>query len=695
MPIQMGQRVKQEGVFFYLLLLTGFFLLFEISFFIQCNKAYLGDFTYVADKLSIPLAILPGIAFFLFAQLILHLAYCVAIWILTTGIAELFSPTSKQRLLFGIAIWLLGVITLLLANQYYFPHSKFADLTAALLPNRMVLGVLLLGLSIINLMAILLALAGLAKLCMAIFSQKHYGSIGFILAIALLSIFVSRPAARLQDAATQAKPNIIIIGVDSLRPDFLGYFGGESTTPFMDAFLKQSTVFTEAITPLARTFPSWTAILTGEYPRLSGIRSNLASQTMLDKAHTLPAILQQNGYETLFATDEVRFSNIDESYGFDTIISPPMGLNDFLLGAFNDFPLSNFIVNTSLGRWLFPYSYANRPVFHTYRPESFINLLKSKLIAPRSKPLFLTAHFCLTHHPYLWDDSPVENTTALARYEQSVSRIDKQLNLFFKLLVDVKLLDHALIVLLSDHGEALALSGDRITDARHFLPTRQTHRAIPEFYPKMLEGEGVNQSAGHGTDVLGLTQYHTLLAFRAFGLGWQQRGDKSAVVSLVDIKPTILRLLKVALLQPHFSGISLYPLITTNQTRVSRRHLFLESDYTPEAIRTVYPDARHVLLEGVELFQIDPLSTRLTMKESMSKMIIASKQYADLYDEWLLALYPQKKNVRIPILVNLISSEWTDDLSSSFAKQSPANRMLIALKRFYGSELGVISYTVD
>ena len=123
--------------------------------------------------------------------------------------------------------------------------------------------------------------------------------------------------------------------------------------------------------------------------------------------------------------------------------------------------------------------------------------------------------------------------------------------------------------------------------------------------------------------------------------------------------------------------------------------MFLESDYTPEAIRTVYPDARHVLLEGVELFQIDPLSTRLTMKESMSKMIIASKQYADLYDEWLLALYPQKKNVRIPILVNLISSEWTDDLSSSFAKQSPANRMLIALKRFYGSELGVISYTVD
>src|SRR5204863_1260045 len=140
----------------------------------------------------------------------------------------------------------------------------------------------------------------------------------------------------------------------------LGYFGAGKYTPHMDEFLNQATVFSESLTPLARTFPSWVSILTGAYPKNSNVRYNLSDQITFDLKQTLPSILRDHGYKTIYAIDETRFSNINESYGFDQIVAPPTGFNDFLIGTINDFPLSNLLVNTILGKYLFPYSYANR-----------------------------------------------------------------------------------------------------------------------------------------------------------------------------------------------------------------------------------------------------------------------------------------------------------------------------------------------
>src|SRR5579871_1582324 len=79
---------NSDGVFFYLCFLTGFFLLLELSFFIECNKIYLSDFTFITDNLVFPLSILPGILYFLLAQLMVHTAYCICIWSITVLIAH-------------------------------------------------------------------------------------------------------------------------------------------------------------------------------------------------------------------------------------------------------------------------------------------------------------------------------------------------------------------------------------------------------------------------------------------------------------------------------------------------------------------------------------------------------------------------------------------------------------------------------
>lgn len=675
---------KKEGVFLYLLFLTGFFLLLEVSFFIQSNKVYFADFTSVADKLHIPAAVLPGLLFFLFAQFLVHLGYCLGVWGVTLLVSNFLRLNSHQTIFASMVFWLQGLVTALIANQYFFPNSKFAELTALLFFTPHAIKITFFVLVFTCVISLLLAGGGLLKYGI---QRPRYFLVGIIVVALSASFFQLATPSKVHDAATVTKPNIILIGVDSLRPDFLSHFGRDIDTPFFDKFVSGSTVFSQAITPLARTFPSWTSILTGQYPRQTGIRFNLAQQQHAVLTNTLPHILQQHGYETIYATDETRFSNIDKNFGFNRIITPPMGLNDFLLGTLNDFPFSNLLVNTVIGKWLFPYSYGNRPVYFTYDPNSFINLIKPALQENRKKPLFLAVHFCLAHFPYLWSDAIGSEQDIVKRYEASVKRVDEQVSDFFVVLKQSGLLEHAIVVMLSDHGEALELHGDRITKNELFIPARETKVSVPKFYPPSLDKEEVDQSGGHGTDVLGLSQYYSLLAFKLYGLGEQKIKVIPGVVSLLAIKPTLLDLLHI---KPDVNaeGVSLAPMITTNKKiAFLPRHIFIESDFTPEAIRTVYPETRKALLEGVQLFQVDPITTRLTFKDAMSQMIINSKQYADIYGDWMLALYPQSQNTHMAILIKLSTGEWTNDLQSSFAKQSPASGMLAALKGFYGDEI--------
>src|SRR5204863_5771908 len=119
-------------------------------------------------------------------------------------------------------------------------------------------------------------------------------------------------------------------------------------------------------------------------------------------------------------------------------------------------------------------------------------------------------HFCLPHFPYLWAQHLAE-ANGISNYQNAVITADQQVGNLLALLQAKHLLQHAIIVLLSDHGEALELQGDRITDAGLFVANKSDPR-IPHFYPPSLDIEAVNQSAGHGTDVLGLSQYHTVLA---------------------------------------------------------------------------------------------------------------------------------------------------------------------------------------
>ncbi len=669
-------------VLLYLTLLTLAFLMLEVSFFVQVNSAYVLDFKTIAQKISVPSIIIPDILLFIAKQISLHLVYCFMVWFGAVFLGVLLKLDKDDIFFVALTLWFTGVVASLAANQYWFPNSRYAALSAVIMPSRHIALLLALTFGAIFLLSLF---ASAISFLIWLTHRSLNSALLFLLVIAASSwTTLSRVNTSAVLPVAFSKPNVFIIGVDSLRPDFLGYFGADEATPFFDDFLNQATVFTEAVTPIARTFPAWSSILTGEFPRKNGIRTNLMKINHVDLSHTLPRLFQEQGYKTIYATDETRFSNINQQFGFDQLITPPIGINDFVIGSFNDFPFSNLILNTALGRWLFPHSYGNRPVFATYDPSSFIQLIAGALNKQQKQPIFMTVHFCLPHMPYLYAAIDGTNLTPSERYAASVIRVDQQVHEFMQLLQRSHLLDKAVVVLLSDHGEALELHGDRITEGDNFYVSDKQH-TYTRFYPPSLDDEAVDQSAGHGTDVLGLTQYHSVLAIKLFGMGPQKVGDVTGLAPLNNIKPSVLSL--AGLSDDDHQPAILAAAVRGETAQLPLQHFFIESDFSPSAIRSVYPNIHEALLEGLMLYEIDPRTALLTVRDDMEQKIIRSKQYADIFGDWMLALYPQQHHHYDAILINLQTGQWTNNLQSKFASNTPANQMLAELKHFYGEEI--------
>ncbi len=101
------------------------------------------------------------------------------------------------------------------------------------------------------------------------------------------------------------KPNLLMIGSDTLRADRLGcadYI--RNLSPQIDQLAEQSITFTNCYTPLARTAPSLASMLTGTWPHNHGIRTNYPYDEQLDlPVDNLIQSLNQAGYTTTAITD--------------------------------------------------------------------------------------------------------------------------------------------------------------------------------------------------------------------------------------------------------------------------------------------------------------------------------------------------------------------------------------------------------
>ena len=317
------------------------------------------------------------IAIFLLTQVSVHVALAAIAWSLALATARI-SRTGRQKFGRMVVGWFCVLAGACLAyNALWFPRTLIGAYYHPAMSTQV--GSWHLG-QVLYFSGFTLCLtvigAALVKSWLQAERQGTRVALGLascfgLLAIGALILPLSESGASMTTRAD--RPHILLLGIDSLRLEQLQRFGGKGVTPNLDRFLGDARLFSDTTTPLARTFSSWTAILTGRAPTVTGARLNLAARSSVKAKPTIADALRREGYHTVYSTDEVRFANIDESYGFDQVVTPRIGASDFLVGTYNELPVASMLINTRLGKWIFPFSHANRGVATMFEPTTYLD----------------------------------------------------------------------------------------------------------------------------------------------------------------------------------------------------------------------------------------------------------------------------------------------------------------------------------
>jgi arylsulfatase A-like enzyme len=565
------------------------------------------------------------LAAFAAAALLVHLVFGCLVFGLARLTEAAFPRGAGARRGWLVAGWFVGLAGLAMAaNTTLFPSSVFAG-TESWWRGRMVgLPPALIAAGTLGGVVLLLAWRAAPR-----WPRQWRWSLGPASAVvAAVAVFVVLWPPRIPavaPTAVHARPNVVILGVDSLRNDLMIPRRGPAEVPNIRAFLREARRFEDATTPLARTYASWLSILSGRHPVTTNARYNLMPRALVREGETLGDALRAQGYLATYATDEVRFANIDASFGFDRVITPPVGAVDFLLGRGGDLPLVNLVASTPAGRQLFPSNHANRAAQVTYRTRDFVRRLEREIDA--GGPSFLAIHLTLAHWPYSWAGRPTPSVPEAYRdaYGEAVREVDRQFGEVMRVLADKGVLDNAIVVLLSDHGEALGADDDSI------IRKTGTSREIWD------------SLWGHGTSVLSPNQYRVLLAMRAYGrarLPGPAR-DYDWPVSLEDLRPT-LQELATGVSPAGVDGVSLAPYMAepARAMTLADRIRFTETDFNTASIMAGRYDASGIVNEVAVFYELDPDSGWVQLRAPRLPELIAQKQRAALSANALLAAIP-------------------------------------------------------
>lgn len=343
--------------------------------------------------------------------------------------------------------------------------------------------------------------------------------LGILLASLLAGCSASPPEQPDTAAESSGAPNVVVVLIDTFRPDHLGVLGYDrSTAPFLEGVLRDSTVFHRAFSTSSWTAPSTSSVFTSLYPPEHGVtegflahgrRSNaideLVGQTLTlnrlpDSIPTLPEIFAEAGYSTWGAATNI---NIGSQIGFDR------GFDRF-----------EYLVDRSA-----------RVV------ERKVSSWQRQMDA--SSPSFLYLHFNDVHEPYQarrpwYEPADDELADTVARYDSEISFLDDVLQ---DLYTDLGWGENTLLVVISDHGEEF---GEHGAVGHQFTLYDELMRVL---------------FAVHGPDL---------------GIGPARLDHVN--VSLIDVLPTVLDLVGIEA-PPHARGVSLAPLVRGARAQQVERYL--------------------------------------------------------------------------------------------------------------------------
>lgn len=158
---------------------------------------------------------------------------------------------------------------------------------------------------------LLLFIAAVLTGSLQLFLQGQAGYSTALLSMAMALVFpvlqmrLKKEPVAVRSTRKSGKPNILMIGADSLRADRLGVDGNpRGLTPALDALASRGVYLRQCYAPCARTAPSLVSMLSGLWPQTHGIRDNFANIGESRIGHvSLPRFLRDQGYRTLAISD--------------------------------------------------------------------------------------------------------------------------------------------------------------------------------------------------------------------------------------------------------------------------------------------------------------------------------------------------------------------------------------------------------
>jgi arylsulfatase A-like enzyme/tetratricopeptide (TPR) repeat protein len=233
-------------------------------------------------------------------------------------------------------------------------------------------------------------------------------------------------------AGIAAGANLLVVTVDTLRPDHLAPYGyTRIETPTVARLAREGVRFSSVFSPVPLTLPSHCSIFTGQLPFTHGVRDN--SGFYLDPSHrTLATILKAAGYRT---GGFVSAFLLDHRWGI------AQGFDDYF---------DNFTVTV---KDLATMARIQRPAGESWAQA------RSWLYAHGSERFFLWLHLFDPHAPYE-PPEPFRTRYAGRLYDGEIAYVDSVLAEMLAYLESRSLLEKTLVVFLSDHGEGLGEHGE-------------------------------------------------------------------------------------------------------------------------------------------------------------------------------------------------------------------------------------------
>ena len=245
-----------------------------------------------------------------------------------------------------------------------------------------------------------------------------------------------------------ARPNLIVITLDTMRADRLGHHGYfRDTSPRLDALATESIVFDQFLVPMATTLPTHTSLFTGVHPVEHGIRANVSfsGERFVPADDLLPLAVwaRDNNYTTAaFVSSGPLKPYSGILSGFDHQDYPPghdrraKNTTEAVLQWLTTAPAEPFLLWVHYYDPHYPY-YGKHGDKHDFQEtEAARSWLREREIGARNEEAF------------------AKNLERNARYDSEVHYMDHHVGRLLDRLGE-ELLDRSVLVVAGDHGEGV------------------------------------------------------------------------------------------------------------------------------------------------------------------------------------------------------------------------------------------------